>query len=711
MHDDLLDDLNPAQQQAVRHGEGPLMVLAGAGSGKTRVVTRRIARLLRDGVPAGRILAMTFTNKAAGEMARRVQEMGGGWVRIATFHSACARFLRAEASLLGYPADFSIYDVYDRDSCIKLVMEELGLERTGVKPSAVGHVISRLKNAALRPPDAVYGHDDVARVAQKVYPAYEERMRKLAAMDFDDLLLRFLDLLREQPEVAERYRARFPWLLVDEFQDTNRVQYDLLRQLCPSDGNVCVVGDPDQSIYGFRGAEIRNILDFENDFPGTTVVRLEQNYRSTANILRAAEQVIANNKLRKDKRLRTDNEPGAKLVRFRAAGPAEEADAVGDGIRDLRDGGVPLDQIAVFYRAHWLSRALEQALKDRGLPYDIVGGLTFFERREIKDLLAYLRVLVNPLDDVSMDRIVNVPPRGVGKTSQDRLKASAAAEGASLSEAVLAPELHQGLPKKAQQNLLELGKVLRAAKAAMAQSAHAALKTVIEGIGYMAYATGLGDPEDIAREENIQELVNDVIAFDEKVGEGLAGYLQHVALLTSADRAGEQGPAVQMMTIHAAKGLEFDHVFLCGLEDGLFPSMRALEERDGLEEERRLMYVALTRGRKTVWLGSAKERMVNGAMQRAPASRFLKEIPQDCIEEQEAWHSWESVGSAADGEDPAVGLGVGMRVRHEHFGDGVVRRLNGMGAQARASVLFDDGVERTLILEYAGLQPIEDEAW
>ena len=731
MTDPILDDLNEQQRQAVMHGEGPLMVLAGAGSGKTRVVTRRIARLLRDGVGTSQILAMTFTNKAAGEMAERVNRLGGPYVRIATFHSACARFLRADSELIGYPVNFSIYDTYDRDSLIKSLMAEMNLDRAGVKPSAVGRVISSLKNAAMKPGDMILGDDPAARVVSQVYQPYQDRMRAHAALDFDDLLLCFLQVLKEHPEAAESYRDRFPWLLVDEFQDTNRVQYDILRHLCPPTGNACVVGDPDQSIYGFRGAEVRNILDFEDDYPGTSVVRLEQNYRSTAMILQAAEKVIANNSQRLDKRLTTVNEDGEKLQVLRAAGPAQEGGTITDRIRSLIDDGVSLSDIAVFYRAHWLSRSLEQAMKDAGLPYEIVGGLTFFERREIKDLLAYLRVLVNVLDDVSMERVINVPPRGIGKQTLGKLKAAARAEGMSLREAVAATELHAGLSAKARKSLQKLAFTLETAgEQSQTTGAHAALKTILEGSEYLNYALGLGDPEDVAREENIQELVSDVVQFDEDVGEGLAGYLQHVSLLTSADRASDEGPAVQMMTVHAAKGLEFDHVFLTGLEDGVFPSMRAVEAENGIEEERRLMYVALTRGRQTVFLSSARERMVAGSMQRTDRSRFLRELPADCLQTFQAdWRGFE-VEVEEDVPDEAIDmgsqdtsdvweagtdfgemsqLGPGVRVRHEMYGCGVVRRLSGSGMTSRAVVRFDDGLERELILEYAGLQLLNGE--
>ena len=460
MHDPILDDLNEQQAAAVMHGQGPLMVLAGAGSGKTRVVTRRIARLMRDGVGSRQILAMTFTNKAAGEMAKRVEELGGGYVRVATFHSACARFLRSDGYLLGYKPDFSIYDTKDRDTLIKELMSDMHVSTKEAKPSMIGGMISRLKNAAMTPADGMLSGSDIGRLVERLWGPYHERMRAASAMDFDDLLGNFLQILREHPAVAEQYQSRFPWVLVDEFQDTNRVQYDLLKLLCPPAGNMCVVGDPDQSIYGFRGAEVRNILDYENDYDPCTVVRLEQNYRSTANILRAAETVIANNTSRLEKRLRTDEPPGPSLLRLKASGATEEASTIVDRIKDLADEGESFEEIAIFYRAHWLSRGLEQALKDKGIPYEIVGGQTFFERREIKDLLAYLRVLANPLDEVSMKRIINVPPRGIGKVSLDKLQAAGFAEGMSLREVVAEPSMHTMVGGKAKKGLKDLAEIL-----------------------------------------------------------------------------------------------------------------------------------------------------------------------------------------------------------------------------------------------------------
>ena len=723
MSDPIYADLNEQQTQAVAHGSGPLMVLAGAGSGKTRVVTRRIARLLRDGVPGGAILAMTFTNKAAGEMAQRVQELGGEYVRVATFHSVCARFLRTCGHRLGYPADYTIYDTEDRDSCIKELMQDAGISTAQIKPAHIGNMISRLKNAALTPDETVLGDDDIGRTTARMWTAYHERMKDQGAMDFDDLLLVFLEVLREFPAVAEDYRARFPWVLVDEFQDTNRVQYDLLKRLCPPPGNLCVVGDPDQSIYSFRGAEVRNILEFERDYDTTTTVRLEQNYRSTALILRAAEHVIANNTARLDKRLRTENPAGDPLRRFRAATATEEAATIVDRVGELQQAGTALDQIAIFYRAHWLSRAIEQALKNAGVPYTIVGGQTFFQRREIKDLVAFLRVLVNPLDDVSMARIVNVPPRGIGKTSLERLRRAAFAEGMSLREVVGEPSLHAGLTAKGKKGIAALADALRRARDAAKYGAHAALRVILEGTGYVQHATGFGDAEDSTREDNIKELISDAIEFDadhddadEETPTGLAGYLQHVALLTSADTQGE-GPVLQMMTVHAAKGLEFDHVCVAGLEEGVFPSFRSIEDPNGLEEERRLVYVALTRARKSLLLSHARERMIGGSFESMRPSRFLKELPKHGIEDYAP--SWRRYDTDDDIEhdtgwtvtvDPEVlaQMRPGVRVRHQEYGSGAVHRIAGRGISARAVVRFDDGTEREFVLEYAGLDLLED---
>ncbi len=730
--DPIVDDLNPAQREAVEYGEGPLMVLAGAGSGKTRVITRRIARLLREGVPASSILALTFTNKAAGEMAHRVEQLGGRRVLVSTFHSTCARFLRDDGERIGFPRDFSIYDTQDRDACLKLLMQEHGLDRENVKSSAVGRRISQLKNLGVTPDELVVGYSPVDRIVERLFGPYQQMMLRLGAMDFDDLIAHFLQLLAEFPDVAEAYQQRFPWLLVDEFQDTNRVQYDLLKRMVGGSRNLCVVGDPDQSIYRFRGAEVRNILDFQHDYADTHVVRLEQNYRSTATILRAAEGVIENNEERLDKRLVTENDDGTPLVVHRSNGPHQEARQIATVIDSLVGDGVEADEIAVFYRSHYLSRGIEEGLREIAIPYRIVGGVSFFERREIKDLLAYVRVLVNPLDDVSMERIVNVPPRGIGRVSLDKLRRAAIDAGMSLYEGIGDPGVRGVLSGKAKKGIENLAAALEKARPLVAESAHAPMKVVADGVDYLAWIGDSGDPEDEARRENLAELFNDAMVFDEEHGGGLAGYLQHVSLMTSADREqGEQGPRVSLMTVHAAKGLEFDHVFVAGLEEGLFPSQRALEEAGGLEEERRLMYVALTRARQSLWLGYVDQRMVAGRMQGQEPSSFLREIPPDCMaasdQYDEPWSEPDAFSRDVFGDDSNAGdiggggsfepdysqeqpsFGPGVRVVHPAYGYGSVVRMSGQGTMAKATVRFDDSGERTLILEYAGLRVVP--AW
>ena len=703
--DPILDDLNPAQRQAVLHEGSPLMVLAGAGSGKTRVVTRRIARVLRDGIPPSSVLALTFTNKAAGEMARRVEELGGARVRVSTFHSACARFLRRDGHLLGYPPDYSIYDTHDRDICIKALMQDHGADPARLKPRWVGALISRLKNNRIRPEEFQPGKSLLDQIVARIYRPYEERMHRLGAMDFDDLLIRFLDLLDENPDVAERYGRRFEWILVDEFQDTNRVQYEMVRKLSGSPQNLCVVGDPDQSIYSFRGADIRNMLDFESDFPDTVTISLETNYRSSANILRAAEQVIRNNTRRKEKTLRTNKAEGDRLVLFTGNTPAEEAHEIVDQVAGHLAEGVLPNEIAVFYRTHFLSRAVEEAFRERGVPYEVVGGLSFFERREIKDLLAYLRVVINPLDDLSLERIINVPPRGMGNVTTARLRRLAEVEEVSLFEAVMDPDLREQLPTRGQTKLAELAGVFAEIRIQARSGAYPALQAVVDGVGYLDYACGIGDPDDVTREENIGELLSDVATYDRRIGKGLSGYMQHVSLLTSEDRRKDGEPAVSLMTVHAAKGLEFDHVYVTGVEEGVFPHSRSFEDPEELEEERRLLYVALTRARKTVWLSNSEQRMLAGGFSDQVPSRFLKEIPVECTVRQEgAWHSWES--------DELVEhkFEAGMAVVHDVFGSGKILQVTGHGNLARAVVRFGDGSERTLLLDYEDLR-VEEESW
>jgi DNA helicase-2/ATP-dependent DNA helicase PcrA len=724
--DPLLDDLNDEQQRAVTHGSGPLLVVAGAGSGKTRVVTRRIARLLRDGEDPRSVLALTFTNKAAGEMVRRVNELGGRQVRVATFHSACARFLREDAHHLGYPRNFTIYDTYDRDACIKTLVADLNV-KTKLTPGEIGRQISRLKNQNQRPHEFHPGRSEVDAVVKRVYEVYQQRLRAHGAMDFDDLLMVFLDLLQQHPTVTEAYQAHYRWVMVDEFQDTNLVQYAIARILADhGDRNLCVVGDPDQSIYRFRGAELGNLLGFEQDFPGATVIRLETNYRSTATILEAAQAVIEHNTGRLDKTLVPVREAGEKIKVHVADSADAEARFVVNAVQArLREGESP-QEMAVFYRAHHLSRQFEEQFRRAGIDYKLVGGLTFYERREVKDLLAYLRVVVNPLDDVSMERIINVPPRGIGAATLQTLRSQAAAEGMALAEAVTDPQVRAQQKPKVRAALDQLAAALEGARVGL--NARAALQAILDKTDYLAFACSLGDLADYSREENINELVADAATYDDSEGAGLAGWLQFITLLTSADMAGDK-PAVTMMTVHAAKGLEFQHVWVAGLEEGVFPSSRAAASLDDLEEERRLMYVAMTRARTTLCLTRARLRMINGALSPQKASSFMSELPGECIAAVSAGarsgfrSNFVADNSTADDgdtsfdlDDVAVEMGsaqnlrAGVRVVHGVYGRGVVVRVVGTGIQAKALVRFADGAERNLLLEYARLRVDADGA-
>ncbi len=490
------------------------------------------------------------------------------------------------------------------------------------------------------------------------------------------------------------------------------------------DRNICVVGDPDQSIYRFRGAEVRNLLEFEGDYPGTTTVRLEQNYRSTGCILHGAEGVIENNVERLEKRLFTEAEFGDRITVHASVGPAQEAREISTAIGDLLRRGVSPDEIAVFYRSHFLSRSLEEGLRELAVPYQVIGGVSFFERREIKDLVAFLRVLVNPLDDVSMERIVNVPPRGIGKVTVDKLRGMAAEREMSLYEAVCDAEVRGELSARARKSLDALAAALGEAKKVAMIGAYDALRVITEQVGYLEYIGDMGDPEDQARVENVAELHSDAAFFDKQLGGGLAGYLQHVALMTSEDRQGDDGPRVSLMTVHASKGLEFDHVFIAGLESGLFPSMRAIDEGN-LEEERRLMYVAMTRARKTLWMGHCDSRMINGSYQNQRPSEFLAEIPNECLATTRAWSGGgghtdfaELAGDLGD-EAPAwdesqehVELAPGLRVVHQVYGAGRIISTNGTGVNTKVTVDFEKSGRRILVLEYAGLQVVPGEgAW
>jgi DNA helicase II / ATP-dependent DNA helicase PcrA len=737
--DALLRDLNPPQRDAVTAGEGPLLVLAGAGSGKTRVIAYRIAHLLgARGVDPRNLLAVTFTNKAAEEMARRVEALlapvGIRAPLIATFHSACVRMLRQHIKHLGYPSHFTIYDEDDRLSLVKQLMRDERVEERSLTPSAVAHRISYFKNHML----GVGEVESEARGSReqtiaRVYRRYQERLGATSALDFDDLLLFTVRLLDEVPEVLHWYRGRWRHLLVDEYQDTNRAQYRIVRALTAEHRNVCCVGDPDQSVYRFRGADLRNILDFERDYAGTRVIRLEQNYRSTKRILSLAAGVIAHNERRKEKTLWTENDDGEPAGLYRAWDEHEEAHWVAQTLVGLRGRGLTYQDVALFYRTNAQSRVLEDALRRAGIPYLIVGGVRFYERKEVKDALAYLRLLVNPRDDVAFRRAIHVPARGIGPASLARLEQAATRAGSSLLAAAEAPPAD--VTGKMRQTLIDFAAlVARLAAVRSSMTLPALVDRVLEESGYRAELKQDRSPEAMARLENLEEFI--AAAEDHERREGtssLESFLDGVALVSDVDEL-EAGRGVTLMTLHSAKGLEFRVVFLTGLEEGVFPHLRAMASSEEIEEERRLCYVGVTRAREQLFLSYALHRRLHGYGLGEP-SRFLREMPQDeltflntprgvaedghggsgyggrgsggfgrAVTPSSGWSEREGDGGSASDED--YPLKVGAKVRHARWGEGFVVGLERDGSDTIVTVRFASVGRKRLSLEYAKLEEL-----
>ena len=720
-------ELNAPQAEAAAHVRGPLLVFAGAGSGKTRVITYRIANLVAGHrVAPFRVLAVTFTNKAAREMQERLVRLMGEEIArdlwVGTFHATCARLLRRHGRAVGLSSSFSIYDTADQRAVVTRVLKEMGLDDRRYPPRSVLHKILGEKQEGRGPEDMrrdSYMDDAIG----DVYVKYNEYLRAANAVDFEDLIGLTVKLLEDDalPESRE-ISGRFQHVLVDEFQDTNGLQYRLLRLLARDHRNLCVVGDDDQSIYRWRGADVRNIRNFANDYPDAHVVKLEQNYRSSANIVAAALGIIAPSSERVPKGLWTQNDAGEAVDVIATADERDEAAIVTRLVQGARGEGSDPGSMAVFYRVHAQSRVLEEALRAANVPYQIVGGTKFYERAEIKDALSYLRVLVNPRSDVDLLRILNVPARGIGDTTAQRLVSFATARRACVHDALWvideAPDLNSAAKRK-------LGGVrdllARLTKHAEHATPREALEEVLAETGYLQALREEKSAEADARLENLAELsssLDDYAVEAAAAGEAptLAGFLERVSLVADADDP-HGGGRVTLMTVHAAKGLEFDHVFVAGLEEGVFPSMRTTDDPEGLEEERRLMYVGLTRARRTLLLASARERMVNGSFETMRPSRFLRELPADVLENfAPSWRRYDAddEGSSSSGwsvtPDPEVlaMLRPGWRVRHDLYGNGVVRRLAGRGTTARAIVRFDDGVEREFVLEYAGLTPLED---
>ncbi len=735
----LVADLNPAQRAAVEHRGGPLLVVAGAGSGKTRVLTRRIAHLLATGEAAPwQILAITFTNKAADEMRRRVVELVGAraermWV--STFHSACLRMLRAHGECLGYRQAFTIYDDADSRRLIEIVLSELGLDHKRFPSRAVAAVIGQAKAELVDPEqfreDAGYGGDPFRRRIADVYTEYQRRLVAANAMDFDDLLFGAVRLLRDHEAVRTGYQERFTQILVDEYQDTNRAQNELVLLLAGGHGQVTVVGDSDQSVYRWRGADVGNILDFESAFPSATTVLLEQNYRSTQTILDAANAVIANNVARKPKRLFTEGGAGERICRYRAADEHDEAAWVASEIGRLRrEDHLDYGDVAVFYRTNAQSRVIEEEFVRAGVPYKVIGGTRFYDRREVKDVLAYLRLVANPDDEVSARRVLGVPKRGIGATSEARLAAWAAAEGLSVGRALArAPEA--GLAGRALRGATELAALLDDLRSGLDTVSPGELVTaVVDRTGYLAELAAEGSHEAEGRIENLGELAG-VAAEYESVGE----FLETVALVSDADEVDGDATRVSLMTLHTAKGLEFPAVFVVGMEDGVFPHFRALGEPAELEEERRLCYVGITRARSHLYVSHAWVRSLWGSTSHAIPSRFLSELPDELVRDvgmggagafeptarrapddtdgAPAFGAGRTAGAGERAGHPAprpssgaegLGLAPGDAVVHERWGEGLVVAASGAGDKAQATVRFASVGEKRLLLSAAPLR-------
>ena len=742
--DPLLEGLNPQQSAAVTHAGGPLLVVAGAGSGKTRVLTRRIAYLMaRRNVAPYEILAITFTNKAAGEMKERVGELVGSVAKsmwVSTFHSACVRILRQEANRLGYSNTFSIYDSADSQRLITIVAKELNLDPKRYPARAFQSVISNAKNELLSPQDYLKAaSNQFEQVVADVYTIYQGRLMRANAMDFDDLILKTVEVLQRYPEAKARFRSRFRHVLVDEYQDTNHAQYILVKELVGTElegttpAELCVVGDADQSIYGFRGATIRNILQFELDYPNATTVLLEQNYRSTQNILNAANAVITKNESRKEKNLWSDAGAGTPLTGYVAESEHDEANFIADEIRSLqRDGNSTPGQTAIFYRTNAQSRVFEEVFMRMALPYKVVGGLRFYERREVKDLLAYLRVLANCEDEISLRRIINVPKRGIGDTSLDYVDQFANSCGISFWQGLLRCNEITSVPARAAQAITEFTSMITALSVLVEAKVKPSVivEAALEQSGLLKELADSTDPQDEVRVENLKELVAVSMEYEERsfeeLGEdeeiSLAGFLEKVSLVADADEIPEgedHGGVVTMMTLHTAKGLEFPTVFLTGMEDGIFPHSRTIDDKNEIEEERRLAYVGLTRARERLYISRAEYRSTWGAPNYNPPSRFLDEIPEDVI----VWRNQSSdslISSmtkksriatappprATGKKSMAMELAVGERVSHDTFGLGTVVAVAGAGDKAEATINFGQYGEKRLLLRYAPVEKL-----
>jgi DNA helicase-2/ATP-dependent DNA helicase PcrA len=750
-----LDDLNPVQREAAEHKEGPLLILAGAGSGKTRVLTYRIAHLIAQGIEPSAILAITFTNKAAKEMRERVATLVGSegyglWVT--TFHSACVRILRREIdNMPGYNRNFVIYDTGDQQSLLKSCLKEYNLDEKKFPVRSVASVISQAKNTLIDPEG--FSHKASGYFEQKVvdiYKSYQKKLKSNNALDFDDIIMLTVQLFQQNKQVFRYYQDKFRYIMVDEYQDTNHAQYMLIKLLASEYRNLCVVGDDDQSVYGWRGADIQNILDFERDYPEAKVIKLEQNYRSTQKILDAANAVVKNNESRKEKSLWTENAEGQPLVCYVGNDERDEAGYVVERIKRLHElEGRPFNDFAVLYRTNAQSRALEERLMKAATPYRVFSGLKFYQRLEIKDILAYLRVLYNPADQVSFARVLGVPKRGLGDSALEKILEYADEQGMPVLEAILEAEYIPDFPTRAKKPLAGFAHLM---KGLVAYSKEASVTDLVEAIlsktGYKALLQADDTPEAETRLENLGEFVSVTAEYDAKAAQsaqnaskdgvdeeeavpGLSGFLEQVSLVADIDELDQAEEAVALMTMHSAKGLEFPVVFVVGMEDGIFPSSRSLMDPVVLEEERRLCYVAITRAREKLYLCNAEMRMLYGKTQYNQPSRFLAEIPSTLMTDidpldppkrrpstkpKSTWRregtvdrtiplgsgSWEKGFGSTLVSKGGEAHHLGDKVEHATFGRGIIVSIKGEGDNAELTIVFDGGIKK-LMAEYAKL--------
>ncbi|MDP9172332.1 MAG: UvrD-helicase domain-containing protein [Planctomycetota bacterium] len=735
---ELFRDLTDAQRQAVTHTEGPLLVIAAAGSGKTRVITRRVAYLISQGIPPEALLAITFTNKAAGEMKHRISagsprpirdwgRLDQPWPTICTFHSLCLRILKHYAPQIGLPPNFSVFDSADQSKLMKEAIKLLELSTDNFSPAKVHGAISKAKNKLIDAQAYAQSADDFqSRVIARIYTKYQQLLTSNNALDFDDLLLRAVQALRDHPAILHQLQERFRYILIDEYQDTNHAQYVLAHAIALKHRNICVVGDPDQSIYAWRGGDISNILNFEKDYPDAAIVRLEQNYRSTKTILAIAEKLISHNTQRKEKRLWTENADGEKATVLFCADEHDEARAVASELAALSIKGIPWGKMAIFYRMNALSRVVEESLRRASIPYQIARGVEFYNRKEIKDVLAYLRTVANPADEVSFTRIANVPTRGISDNSIKLLQAHAVGAGVSPWQMMQQCDQIQALSARAKNSICQLVQLINSLRISAAKKNAGQMFTDNKGrvqsiMEEVIQRSGLDallrkeDPQGENELANVNELISAAAEYDLENPEGsLDDYLSRVSLVSDADHLKGAGGAVTLMTLHAAKGLEFPVVAMVGLEEGCLPHSRAQENMDEMEEERRLCYVGITRAQERLIMSKAAYRTIRGLRERTAASQFLSQMPLELLDindragNQTTWQHPSDTRRANTWEEPDMAnikFKLGQRVRHPAFGVGKIVEVSNTGANTRAIVEFQSAGRKTLILEHARLSP------